>query len=177
MITNKHLKRTKVAFFKLKFNSSIASCLLLTAALAPCQQIASAAELPVALGSAGNFSVLAGSTVTSSGETILNGDLGLWPGSSVSGFPPGTVNGTSHVADPTAQGAQRDLTTAFNNAAGRSTAPISIAGNIGGRTLRPGLYKSTSSLEISSGNLTLDGQGDPNAVFIFQIATTLVTTS
>jgi hypothetical protein len=82
-----------------------------------------------------------------------------------------------HITDPTAQAAQGDLTTAFNDAAGRSTAPVTVAGNIGGQTLPPGLYKSTSSLAISSGDLTLDGQGDPNAVFIFQIATTLVTTS
>ena len=140
-------------------------------------QLATAVETPVALGAAGNFGVLAGSTVTSSGATIVNGDLGLWPGSSVSGFPPGTLTGTMHVADPTAQAAQGDLTTAFNDAAGRSTAPVSVAGNIGGQTLAPGLYKSTASLEISSGDLTLDGQGDPNAVFIFQIASTLVTTS
>ncbi|MDB6112936.1 MAG: hypothetical protein JWR69_4686 [Pedosphaera sp.] len=161
--------------FKLNKTTRTLTSLLLGLTLP--HQLLTAAEAPVALGSAANFGVLAGSTVTSSGATVVNGDLGLWPGTSVSGFPPGTVTGTMHVADPTAQAAQGDLTTAFNDAAGRSTAPISIAGNIGGQTLPPGLYKSTSSLEISVGDLTLDGQGDPNAVFIFQIATTFVTTS
>jgi hypothetical protein len=70
-----------------------------------------------------------------------------------------------------------DLTTAYNDAAGRTLAPVTLAGNLGGLTLPPGLYKSTSSLSISSGDLTLDAQGDPNAVFIFQMASTLTTTS
>ena len=141
------------------------------------RQAANAAEAPVALGSAGNFDVLAGSTITSSGATAIKGNLGLWPGTSISGFPPGTVSGTKHIADPTAQAAQSDLTIAYNDAAGRSTSPVSVAGNLGGQTLGPGLYKSTSSLAISSGDLTLDGQGDVNAVFIFQMASTFVTTS
>src|SRR6185436_5546435 len=73
--------------------------------------------------------------------------------------------------------AQLDLTTAFYDAVGRTTAPVTVSGNLGGQTLPPGLYTSTSSLEISSGDLTLDAQGDANAVFIFQIASTLPTTS
>jgi hypothetical protein len=87
------------------------------------------------------------------------------------------VNGTIHAGDPVAAQAQIDLTTAFNDAAGRSTAPVIVAGNLGGMTLAPGLYKSATSLEISSGDLTLDAQGDPNAVFIFQMGSTFVTTS
>jgi hypothetical protein len=161
----------------LKLNTTTRILTSLVLGLTLPHQLVTAAEAPVALGSAANFGVLAGSTVTSSGATIVNGDLGLWPGSSVSGFPPGKVTGTMHVSDPTAQAAEGDLTTAFNDAAGRSTAPAIVAGNIGGQTLPPGLYKSTDSLEISSGDLTLDGQGDPNAVFIFQIATTFITTS
>ncbi|HXI69028.1 MAG TPA: ice-binding family protein [Verrucomicrobiae bacterium] len=131
----------------------------------------------VNLGAAANFAVLAGSTVANTGFTTVTGDLGLSPGSDVTGFPPGTVTGTQHVADPTAAQAELDLTTAYNDAAGRTVAPVSVAGNIGGMTLAPGLYKSTGSLEISSGDLTLDAQGDANAVFIFQIASTLTTTS
>jgi hypothetical protein len=84
--------------------------------------------------------------------------------------------GTLHIADPTAAQAQLDLTAAYNDAAGRSIGTIALAGNLGGLTLAPGLYKSTSSLEISSGDLTLDAQGDANAVYIFQMASTLVTT-
>jgi hypothetical protein len=82
-----------------------------------------------------------------------------------------------HVADATAAQAQADLTIAYNDAAGRTVGAIAVAGNLGGQTLAPGLYKSTSSLAIDSGDLTLDAQGDPNAVFIFQMASTLTTTA
>jgi hypothetical protein len=131
----------------------------------------------VALGGAGAFAVLAGSTVASTGATALTGDLGVSPGSAVTGFPPGTLTGTQHAANPTSAQAMADLTTAYNDAKGRTQAPVSVAGNIGGRTLAPGLYKSTSSLAISSGDLTLDAKGDANGVFIFQMASTLTTTS
>ena len=134
-------------------------------------------QAPVALGSAANFAVLAGSTVTNTGATTVTGDLGVSPGTAVTGFPPGTVNGTTHAGDPAAAQAQLDLTTAYNDAAGRSVGAVTVAGNLGGQTLTPGLYKSTSSLEISSGDLTLDAQGDANAVFIFQMASTLTTTA
>ena len=163
--------------FALPATPPIVTALLLAVVLSSQCQLLTASELPVNLGKAGNFAVLAGSTVTSSGATIIKGDLGLWPGTSIIGFPPGKVIGTEHINDPTAKAAQGDLTTAFNDAAGRTTAPTVVAGNIGGQTLPPGLYKSTSSLAISSGDLTLDGQGNANAVFIFQIASTLVTTS
>ena len=144
------------------------------AALAVCL---TAAELPVPLGSAANFAILAGSTVTSGGFTTIHGDLGISPGTAVTGFPPGIVNGTIHAGDPTSAQAIADLTTAFNNAAGRSGPPTVVAGNLGGQTLTAGLYKSTSSLQITSGDLTLDAQGNPNAIFIFQIASTLTTTA
>jgi hypothetical protein len=134
-------------------------------------------QASVALGSAANFVVLAGSTVTNTGATTVTGDLGVSPGTAVTGFPPGVVNGMTHAGDPAAAQAQIDLTTAFNDAAGRSVGAVTVAGNLGGQTLTPGLYKSTSSLEISSGDLTLDAQGDANAVFIFQMASTLTTTA
>ena len=136
-----------------------------------------AGQAPVVLGSATTFEVLAGSTVTSTGATTVNGDLGVSPGTAVTGFPPGLVNGTIHAGDAAAAQAQLDLTTAYNDAAGRTVGAITVAGNLGGQTLTPGLYKSTSSLAISSGDLTLDAQGDANAVFIFQMASTLTTTS
>jgi Ice-binding-like/Bacterial Ig-like domain len=131
----------------------------------------------VVLGGAGAFAVLAGSTVTSTGATALTGDLGVSPGTAVTGFPPGTLTGAQHAGDATAATAKSDLLTAYNDAAGRTLAPVTVAGNLGGLTLPPGLYKSTSSLSISSGDLTLDAQGDPSAVFIFQMASTLTTTS
>ena len=139
--------------------------------------LATASEAPVSLGSSATFAVLAGATVTSTGMTTLAGDLGSGPGTAVEGFPPGTVRGIVHAGDAVALQAEADLTIAYNDAAGRTTAPITVAGNIGGQTLAPGLYKSTSSLAISSGDLTLDAQGNGNAVWIFQIASTLTTTS
>jgi cytoskeletal protein CcmA (bactofilin family) len=128
------------------------------------------------LGAARSFAVLAASTVTNAGVSSISGDLGLSPGISVTGFPPGMLAGTLHISDPTTAQAQLDLTAAYNDAAGRTVGAIVLAGNLGGLTLAPGLYKSTSSLEISSGDLTLDAQGDANAVYIFQMASTLVTT-
>jgi Ice-binding-like len=148
---------------------------LITAGLGmPCTTIGQA---PLLLGTAAHFAVLAGSTVANTGFTSVNGNLGLSPGSAVTGFPPGTVIGTQYVADSTAAQAKLDLTTAYNDVAGLTVGAVSVSGNLGGLTLPPGLYKSTSSLEISSGDLTLDAQGDADAVFIFQIASTLTTTS
>src|ERR1051325_8727837 len=138
------------------------------------RQDATAGQAPVPLGTATTFGVLAGSTVTSTGETTVNGDLGVSPGAAVTGTL--RVSGMIHAGDPTAAQAQADLTAAYNDAAGRIAGAITVAGNLGGLTLAPGLYKSASSLEISSGDLTLDAQGDPNAVFIFQMASTFVTT-
>ncbi|MDP1921337.1 MAG: ice-binding family protein [Myxococcales bacterium] len=132
---------------------------------------------PVVLGSAANFAVLAGSTVTSVGPTSVIGDLGVSPGTAVTGFPPGTVVGAQHSGTPTSAQGIADLTTAYNEAAGRTLCPVTVSGNLGGQTLTPGLYKSTSSLSISSGDLTLDAQGDSTAVFIFQMASTLTTTA
>ena len=162
------------------------------------------AQAPVDLGAAANYAVLAYSTVTNTGPTVVGGDLGLSPGISVTGFAissntvvqgitstgltdgPGIVKGTIHIADTaidpvesttSAAQAQLDLTTAYNDAAGRTVGPVDVAGNLGGQTLYPGLYKSESSLEISSGDLTLDAQGDADAVFIFQMGSTLTTTT
>ncbi len=129
------------------------------------------------LGAVAGYAILAGSTITNTGLTVITGDLGLSPGSAVTGFPPGILNGIKHVSDPAAALAKSDLTKAYNNLAGRTLAPILVAGNLGGRTLAPGLYKSSSSLEVSSGDLTLDAKGNGNAVFIFQMASTLNTTA
>jgi len=146
------------------------------AALVLCLAIANhaaaqAGPATVFLGSAAPFAVLGASTVTNTGPTIINGDLGVWSGTAVTGFGPGTVNGTIHAADPVAQHAQASLTVAYNDAAGRKTAPIGVnAADLGGQTLAPGLYKSTSTLAIT-GDVTL--HGDSNAVWIFQIASAL----
>lgn len=128
--------------------------------------------LPVTLGAAGDYAVLAGSTVTNTGPSVVTGDLGLSPGTAVTGFPPGTLIGAQHIGDSTVAQAKLDLTTAYNDAAGRTKCVILVAGNLGGQTLSPGLFKSTSSLAVSSGDLTLDAGGNPNAVWIFQMAST-----
>ena len=135
---------------------------------------ATAGQPPVTLGSAAPFGVLAATTVTTIPTTTINGDLGVSPGNTVSGAP--IVNGTLHLGDPTAAQAQLDLTAAYNDAAGRTLEAITLDGNLGGQTLSPGLYKSATSLEITSGDLTLDALGDPDAVWIFQMGSTLVTT-
>ncbi len=106
----------------------------------------------------------------------MTGDVGVSPSTEITGFPPGIIVGSTHSADPTSAAGIADLTTAYNDLAGRSLCPVVAAGNLGGETLTPGLYKSTSSLEISSGDLPLDAQGDSAAVFVFQIASTLTTT-
>jgi len=125
-----------------------------------------------------NFAVIAGSAITNTGATIITGDLGLSPGSSIGGFPPGILNGTQHINDPIANQAKLDLTATYNDIAGRTcTDIVTLSGNIGGLTLTPGLYKSTSSLSISSGDLTFDAKGNANAIFIIQIASSLTTTS
>jgi len=134
----------------------------------------------VNLRSAADFAILAFNTVTNvnSVGTTVNGDLGIFPGSAVTGFPPGILNGSQKLANPTAQQAQADLLAAFNDAAGRPN-PAVLAGNLGGLTFTPGLYKNSSSVLISGSgpgnNVTLDAQGDANATFIFQIGSTLTT--
>lgn len=135
-----------------------------------------AAQLPIVLGSGGTYSVLAASTVTSTGPSAVIGNLGVSPGTAVTGFPPGQVSGGAiHSADASVGTAQGDLTAAYNDAAGR-TVPVVVAGDLGGLTLTPGLYKSTSTLGIT-GNVRLDGLGDVNSVFIFQVRSGLITAS
>jgi hypothetical protein len=125
------------------------------------------------LRSAAKFAVLAGSTVTNDGPTVVTGNLGLSPGSSVVGFPPGkVVDGSMHVADGAAAEAKHDLTTAYNDAAGRKF-PHLLPSDIGGMTLSPGLYRAPTSLTIT-GNVTFDGKGDADSVFIIQVPTKLV---
>jgi len=135
---------------------------------------AAAAEAPVGLGTAGNFSVLAGPTVTNTGPTTLAQSLGVHPGTTATGFPPGQVGGETHLGDAVALQAKNDLTTGYNDAAGR-TPFTSLPAELGGTTLTPGVYR-IGAAQVT-GQLTLDSQGDPQAVFIFQIASTLITAS
>jgi len=132
------------------------------------------AAASVGLGSAASFSVLGGSTVTNTGPTTMFGDLGLSPGSSLTGAP--HVLGQAHVDDAVAISAKNALTTAFNNAASRPSNG-SAGTDLAGQTFLPGVRSASSSLLLSSGSVTLDAQGDPNAVFIFEIGSTLITGS
>jgi len=164
----------RVRYFRL------AACVVVAGAVTAATSIfvsqsAVAATATVGLGTAGSYAVLAGTTVTNTGPSVISGDLGVSPGTAVTGFPPGTVNsGTINAGNAAAADAQADLTTAYNDAAGRVKS-ASIGGFIGaGQTLAPGVYNATSSLDVG-GSLTLDADGDPNAVFIFQAGSTLGT--
>lgn len=141
----------------------------------------------VSLGTAASFAVLGGSTVTNSGPTVVNGDLGLSPGTSVTGFtfssPPGlgtvVLPGTTHITDGPAGLAQTAATAAYT-ALAHETCDFGPFGptDLAGQTLIPGVYCYSSSVEISSGGvLTLDAQGDPNAVWVFEVGSTLTTVS
>jgi hypothetical protein len=139
----------------------------------------SPAATSVGLGTANSFAILAGAGVTNAGPSVINGDLGTSPNPAVTGFggaPNGTVNGATHQADALAGQAQADLTTAYNNAAGQGPV-ITLATELGGQTLTPGVYNSESGTFGITGTLTLNGQGNPDAVFIFKTASTLITAS
>lgn len=129
------------------------------------------------LGTASSFAVLGGSTVTNTNVSNVNGNLGVWPGSAVTGFPPGIVaNGTIHLGDAVAQQAQSDLNTAFNLVAGLPFTSNLTGQDLGGLILLPGVYHFDSSAQLT-GALTLDGQGSNTAAWYFQIGSTLTTAS
>ncbi|NOJ63249.1 ice-binding family protein, partial [Arthrobacter sp. AET 35A] len=135
------------------------------------QPAAFAADAPL-LSTAANYSVLAGTTVTNTGATTLNRRLGLSPGMSVTGAP---VSAGEDIANPAAVQAKSDLDTAYNNAA-LEPSTASVAAELGGLTLVEGVYTNATGLGLN-GALTLNGQGNPNAVFIFQAGSTLTTGS
>ena len=144
--------------------------------IAPISAYASA--INVDLGTADPFAVLAGSAVTNTGATTIHGNLGVSPGTAISGFPPGLLilPGTMHQTDAGALQAQSDLTTAYNFAAGEVCNLDLTGSDLGGRALTPGVYCFASSAQLT-GRLTLDGQGSLNPIFLFQIGSTLTTAS
>ena len=130
----------------------------------------------LALGQLSTFSVLGGSTVTSTNATAVTGNLGVSPGTAVTGFPPGSVSGTIHAGNSTAAQAQSELTTLYNQLAA-TTCTVDLTGqNLGGLILTPGVYCFNTSAQLT-GTLTLNAQNNPNAIFIFKIGSTLTTAS
>ena len=149
--------------------AAFAAALLFVAAIPVAAQIS--------LGTAQSFGVLGGSTVTNTGATTVNGNVGVSPGTAVTGFPPGViVGGAIHSNDAVAVQAQSDLTTAYNNIATTACTADLTGQNLGGLTLTPGVYCFSSSAQLT-GALTLDALGNPNALFLFKIGSTLTTAS
>lgn len=137
--------------------------------------VAGSINAQVDLGTASFFAVLGGQTVTNTGLSTIDGDVGVSPGSAITGFPPGKItSGTMHAADAEAAQAQSDVTFAYNSAA-EEPSDVNLSGqDLGGMTLVAGVYTFSSSAQLT-GNLILDGEDDPSSVWIFQIGSTLTT--
>lgn len=156
--------------------STLSTLLGYALALASVVTPSSARAQATDLGTAATFGVLGASTVTNTGPTVVNGDLGVSPGSSVTGFPPGIVTGTIHAADAAAAQAQNDVTTAYNALAALPCGTNLTGQDLGGLVLVPGVYCFDSSAQLT-GTLILNAQGNTGSQFIFQIGSTLTTAS
>jgi type VI secretion system secreted protein VgrG len=161
-----------------KYLRGITALILIVVALIAMQPGAARAATAPSLGTAGSFAVLGGSTVTNTGPSTINGDLGVAPGNTAPGTQPGIVTGVIHLGDAVALQAQDDVTTAYNALRSQPCAPAQdLTGqDLGGKTLLPGVYCYSSSAQLT-GTVTLDAQGDAGAVFIFKVASTLTTAS
>jgi hypothetical protein len=152
--------RTAAAFVALLFAPSLA-----------------AAQTAPSLGAADTFAVLAGSTVTNTGPSVITGDVGVSPGSAITGFPPGVImNGTTHAADANALAAQNSTTLAYGLLAGQPCTVDLTGQDLGGKVLTPGVYCFATSAQLT-GTLTLNAQGNSAAVFIFKTGSTITTAS
>lgn len=134
---------------------------------------------PPDLGSAASFAILAGPAITNVGPSVIDGNVGVSPGGTVNGFPPGVVHGTIHAGDAVASQAKLDLTLAWLDARGRTLGVEALPRDLAGGRFTPGLWKNATAVVVGDGVpdtvVTLDAQGDPEAVFIFQVGTSLTT--
>ncbi|MHB1130504.1 MAG: ice-binding family protein [Ilumatobacteraceae bacterium] len=153
----------------------VATALLIPVMLVSLTSGAQAAATAVSLGTADSFVVLAGSGITNTGPTTLNGDMGTYPTLTITGSSSITITGTNHAGDSVTQSAKTDLVTAYDSAAGQ-TPETTVSGDLGGRTLVSGVYTSASSLGLT-GVLTLDGANNADSVFIFKAGSSLTTAS
>lgn len=126
------------------------------------------------LGSAAGFAVLGGTTVTNAGATTISGDVGVAPGTALTGFPPGSITGTTHLGDPIAVQAQADAVIAYDAVVASVCGTMLTGQDLGGLTLTPGTYCFGGAAQMT-GTLTLDGLGDNNAVFLIKVGSTLTT--
>jgi Ice-binding-like len=138
--------------------------------------VCSFGQTSVPLGTSANFAILAGSAITNTGPSAITGNIGVSPSLAITGFPPGTVTGAMDAGGGTAAQAQADLTLAYNHAVAEVTAQDITGQDLGGLTLTPGIYHFDSSAQMT-GTLTLDGLGNANSIFVFQIGSTLTTAS
>jgi Ice-binding-like len=152
------------------------SCLIAAVLLGVCSLNSASAQTVPAMGTAQNFAVLGASAVTNTGATSVTGDVGVSPGSSITGFPPGVLTGTIHAADAIAGQAQSDALAAYNVLIAEVCTSNLTGQDLGGMTLTPGVYCFNSSAQLT-GTLTLNALGDPNAVFVFLIGSTLTSAS
>jgi len=149
--------------------------IVLAAAATVLATSAQAATPAPPLGTAGSFGILAGQGVTNTGPTTITGDLGTHPSPAITNTGVLNISGATHAADAVALGAKNDLVTAYDVAAGAAPTGAIVA-DLGGQTLVPGVYSAAGALGLT-GALTLDAGGDPDAVFIFQTPSTLITAS
>jgi hypothetical protein len=162
--------------FSLRASGAAVAVTVLTVGLLVAVAGAAQAATAVGLGTAGSFVVLAGAGVTNTGPTTLNGDIGTFPTTSITGAGGLTVTGTVHAGDAVTQDAKTDLVTGYNVVAGQPS-DVTVSADLGGgQTLTPGVYTSGSSLGLT-GALTLDAGGNADAVFVFQAGSTLTTAS